>query len=147
MEFRMMTQEDSPACARTLMAAFAQAPWNEQWTHEQACTRIDEIMSGRVSRGYVAVEGDTVVSMLSGRIMTYLDFKELWVDEFSVHPAFQRQGVGSRMMAFVREQLKAEPEKISYIVLNTERGYPSVKFYEANGFRADDSLLFMAADV
>ena len=147
MEFRMMTQEDIPACARTLMAAFAQAPWNEQWTHEQACTRIDEIMSGRVSRGYVAVEGDTVVSMLSGRIMTYLDFKELWVDEFSVHPAFQRQGVGSRMMAFVREQLKAEPEKISYIVLNTERGYPSVKFYEANGFRGDDSLLFMAADV
>ena len=147
MEFRTMTQEDIPACARTLMAAFAQAPWNEQWTHEQACTRIDEIMSGRVSRGYVAVEGDTVVSMLSGRIMTYLDFKELWVDEFSVHPAFQRQGVGSRMMAFVREQLKAEPEKISYIVLNTERGYPSVKFYEANGFRGDDSLLFMAADV
>ena len=104
-------------------------------------------MSGRVSRGYVAVEGDTVVSMLSGRIMTYLDFKELWVDEFSVHPAYQRQGVGSRMMAFVRDQLRQEPEKISYIVLNTERGYPSVKFYEANGFRADESLVFMAADV
>ena len=34
-----------------------------------------------------------------------------------------------------------------YIVLNTERGYPSVKFYEANGFKADESLVFMAADV
>ena len=51
------------------------------------------------------------------------------------------------MMDYVREQLKNEPEKISYIVLNTEKGYPSVKFYEANGFKADDSLLFMAADV
>ena len=46
-----------------------------------------------------------------------------------------------------REQLRQEPEKISYIVLNTERGYPSVKFYEANGFLADESLVFMAADV
>lgn len=147
MEFRRMTPEDIPACARTLMAAFAPAPWNEHWTYEQAFTRIDEIMSGRVSRGYVAVEGDTVVAMLSGRIMTYLAFKELWVDEFSVHPDYQRQGVGSRMMAFVRAQLREEPEKISYIVLNTEQGYPSVKFYEANGFRGDDSLLFMAADV
>ena len=147
MEFRVMTPADIPACARTLMAAFVQPPWNEHWTHAQAITRIEEIMSGRVSRGYVAVEGDTVVSMLSGRIMTYLGFKELWVDEFSVHPAYQRQGVGSRMMAFVRDQLRQEPEKISYIVLNTERGYPSVKFYEANGFRADESLVFMAADV
>ena len=122
MEFRRMTPEDIPACARTLMAALAPAPWNEHWTYEQAFTRIDEIMSGRVSRGYVAVEGDTIVSMLSGRIMTYLAFKELWVDEFSVHPDYQRQGVGSRMMTFVRAQLREEPEKISYIVLNTERG-------------------------
>ncbi|MGN1019010.1 MAG: GNAT family N-acetyltransferase [Aristaeellaceae bacterium] len=147
MEFRVMTPEDIPACARTLMAAFAQEPWNEHWTYEQACDRIEGIMSARVSRGYVAVEGETVVSMLSGRIMTYLAFRELWVDEFSVHPAYQRQGVGSRMMAFVRSQLKAEPEKISYVVLTTERGYPSVKFYEANGFAADDSVVFMAADV
>ncbi|MGN0746088.1 MAG: GNAT family N-acetyltransferase [Aristaeellaceae bacterium] len=147
MEFRTMTQEDIPACAGTLMAAFAQPPWNENWTQEQAITRIDEIMSARVSRGYVAVEGETVVSMLSGRIMTYLDFKELWVDEFSVHPSYQRKDVGSRMLAFVRGQLMREPEKISCIVLNTERGYPSVKFYEANGFRADESLVFMAADV
>ena len=64
MEFRIMTPEDIPACARTLMAAFVQPPWNEHWTHEQAVTRIDEIMSGRMSRGYVAVEGETVVSML-----------------------------------------------------------------------------------
>ena len=91
--------------------------------------------------------GDIVVSMLSGRIMTYLGFKELWVDEFSVHPDYQRQGIGTKMIEYVREQLKQETEKISYIVLNTERGYPSVKFYEANGFEADESLVFMAADV
>ena len=53
----------------------------------------------------------------------------------------------SEMIEYVREQLKQETEKISYIVLNTGRGYPSVKFYEANGFEADESLVFMAADV
>lgn len=51
------------------------------------------------------------------------------------------------MMEYVREQLREEKEKISYIVLNTEKGYPSVSFYEANGFKADESLVFMAADV
>ena len=79
--------------------------------------------------------------------MIYLGFKELWVDEFSLHPDYQRQGKGTKMIEFVRTQLKDEKEKISYIVLNTEKGYPSVKFYEANGFKADESLVFMAADV
>lgn len=147
MEFRIMQKEDIGKCALTLMKAFKEAPWNENWTYEQAYTRIDEIMSARVSRGYVVCDGDTVVSMLAGRIMTYLHFKELWVDEFSVHPDYQRQGIGTKMMAFVREQLRGEEEKISFIVLNTEKGYPSVAFYEANGFKADDSLVFMTADV
>ena len=147
MDYCVMQQKDIGNCARTLMKAFKEEPWNEDWTYEQAYTRIDEIMSARVSRGYVLYDGDTAVSMLCGRIMTYLGFKELWVDEFSVHPDYQRKGFGTGMMAYVREQLKQEKEKISYIVLNTEKGYPSVKFYEANGFRADESLVFMAADV
>ena len=147
MDYCIMKQSDIEKCAHTLIKAFGEEPWNEHWTYEQAYTRIDEIMSARVSRGYIIYDGDTVVSMLCGRIMTYLDFKELWVDEFSVHPDYQRQGIGTKMMEFVRTQLKQEKEKISFIVLNTEKGYPSVKFYEANGFEADESLVFMAADV
>ncbi len=147
MDYRVMKQEDFKNCALSLMKAFKEEPWNEEWTYEQAYTRIDEIMSARVSRGYVIYDGEVVVSMLCGRIMTYLGFKELWVDEFSVHPDYQRKGIGTSMMQYVREQLKQEQEKISYIVLNTEKGYPSVKFYEANGFKADESLVFMAADV
>ena len=116
-----MKQSDIENCALTLIKAFKEEPWNENWTYEQAYTRIDEIMSARVSRGYVIYDGDTVVSMLCGRIMTYLGFKELWVDEFSVHPDYQRQGIGTKMIEFVRMQLKEETEKISYIVLTQRK--------------------------
>ena len=145
--FRTMTPEDFPACALELMAAFGEAPWNEVWTYEQAHTRIDEMMSGRVSRGYVCMDGDVCVSMLCGRIMTYQDWKQLFIDEFSVHPDYQRQGIGSRMMAFVREELKKEPFAMSYLCLNTEKGFPSVKFYEHNGFWPLDNNLCMGASV
>lgn len=141
LEYRVMTSEDFGLCARELMAAFKQAPWNENWTYEQAYTRIDEIMSAKVSRGYVIYERDKVISMLCGRIMTYLDFKELWIDEFSVHPNYQRRGIGGQMLEFVRSEMKKE--NIYCMVLNTERTYPSVKFYEKNGFKQDDSLVFM----
>jgi len=145
--FRPMTAADFPACAQELMAAFAGEPWCESWAHDQALTRIDEIMSARVSRGIVCMDGDRCVSMLCGRIMTYQDQKLFYIDEFSVHPAYQHQGVGSRMLAFLREELKKEPQPISHMSLITERGFPSVAFYEKNGFVELQNELTMAGYV
>lgn len=62
--------------------------------------------------------------------MIYLGFKELWVDEFSLHPDYQRQGKGTKMIEFVRTQLKDEKEKISYIVLTTEKVIYKRRRYE-----------------
>ena len=132
--FRRMSPADSPACAQELIAAFREAPWNEVWTTEQALERIDGIMSARVSRGIVCMDGERCVSMLAGRIMTYQEKKLFYIDEFSVHPAWQRQGIGSRMLAILREELQKEPHPVSHISLITERGFPSVAFYEKNGF-------------
>lgn len=145
--FRKMTPADVPACAIELIAAFKGEPWGEIWTYEQAYDRIDEIMSGRVSRGYVCMDGEKCVSMLCGRIMTYLDKKLFYIDEFSVHPDHQRQGIGSRMLVFLREELRKESHPISHISLITERGFPSVAFYEKNGFVELSNELTMAGHV
>ena len=145
--FRTMTPADFPACAEELVAAFAGEPWNEFWTPEQAFDRIDEIMSARVSRGVVCMDGDKCISMLSGRIMTYQDRKMLWIDEFSVHPDYQRQGVGSRMLAFLRQELQKETQPIHHMALITTHGFPSVAFYEKNGFVGQTDELVMAGYV
>ena len=126
--FRRMSTADSPACAQELIAAFREAPWNEFWTTEQALERIDGIMSARVSRGIVCMDGERCVSMLAGRIMTYQEKKLFYIDEFSVHPAWQRQGVGSRVLARLCEALQQEPHPVSHMSLITERGFPSVAF-------------------
>ena len=145
--FRPMTAADFPACAAELMAAFAAAPWCEVWTHDQAVERIGGIMSGKVSRGYVCMDGNRCVSMLCGRIMTYQEKKLFYIDEFSVHPDYLRQGIGSRMLAFLRDELNKESQPISHISLITERGFPSVAFYEKNGFVELNNELTMAGYV
>ncbi len=147
--YRRMTLSDIGACAIEFMKAFKEEPWNENWTYEQAFMRIEEIMSARVSRGYVAydTDADVVVSMLCGRITTYLELKELWVDEFSVNPDYQRMGIGTKMMEYVREELKKEEEKISGISLTTQKGCPSVQFYEKNGITIEEDVLFMSGKV
>lgn len=145
--FRAMTPADFPACTIELIAAFSGPPWNEVWTHDQAYARIDGVMSGRVSRGWVCMDGDVCVSMLAGRLMIYQDQTLFYIDEFSVHPDYQRQGLGSRMLAFLREELKKEPTPVSHISLITERGFPSVTFYEKNGFVELTNELTMAGYV
>ena len=145
--YRIMTPDDFPGCAQELIAAFREAPWNEFWTKEQAVERIDGIMSARMSRGYVCMDGALCVSMLCGRIMTYQAQELFYIDEFSVHPDYQRQGVGSRMLAFLREELQKEPQPVSHISLITERGFPSVAFYGKNGFVELHNELTMAGYV
>lgn len=147
LEYKIMSEEDFESCAYELIEAFKEEPWNEEWTFEQAFTRIDEIMSARVSRGYVVYDGDIVVAMACGRIMTYIDFKELWIDELSVNPLYQGKGVGSKLIEFIRSELKKEKSKIAYLALNTERDYPCVGFYEKNGFRTSETNVVMFANV
>ena len=143
LDIRIIRTIDFPACAETLVAAFKAEPWNENWTFENANTRIDEMMASKMSRGYVICDGNTIAAMCIGRVMTYLDFKELFIDEFSVHPNYQGLGLGSRLLEFVKGEL--QKEGISGMVLNTKKGYPAVKFYEKNGFKAVESLVFMSS--
>ena len=138
---RIIQPTDYPACAHTLIAAFKEAPWNENWTFESAHTRIAEMMASPMSRGYVIWDEGTIVAMCIGRIMTYLDFKELFVDELSVHPSYQKQGLGGKLLAFAKEALQAEG--VFDMVLNTEKGSPAVKFYEKNGFNPLDKIVMM----
>ena len=143
--YKRLEQNEISMCADTLIKAFKEKPWNEDWTFEQAYTRLDELMSAEISRGYIVLEreGKTVVGMVIGRIMTYMSKKELWLDELSIHPDYQRKGIGTGMLEYVRRELQEESEEISNIVLTTVRGYPSVSFYEKNGFLTDENIIFM----
>lgn len=147
--YKRLEQSELSKCADTLIEAFKEEPWNEKWTFKQAYTRLDELMSARVSRGYIVFDNDTmtVVGMVIGRIMTYMSQKELWLDEVSIHPNYQRKGIGSEMMKYVRSELNEENDKISNIVLTTVRDYPSVSFYERNGFKTDENIIFMEGNV
>ena len=141
MEFRTINKNDFEACAKLLIKTFGEEPWNEIWTYQQAFERIDELMASRMSRGYVVIENGEIAGMCIGRIMTYMDFKEFFIDEFSISPKIQGRGAGSGLIKHaIAETAK---ENVANLSLTTERGYPAVKFYEKNGFKIKESIVFM----
>jgi len=141
LEFREIIASDFESCAKSLIETFKEEPWNEIWTYEQAYTRIEELMASRMSRGYVVVDSENIAGMCIGRIMTYMDFKELWVDEFSVNPNYQGQNIGSKLIEFTKSSLLKE--NVSNLALTTEKGSPAVKFYEKNGLKVSETIVFM----
>ena len=138
---RIISETDYKMCAQSLVETFKEEPWNESWTHRQAFGRIEELMARKMSRGYVAEYEGAVVGMCIGRIMTYTDFKELWIDEFSINPSVQGLGVGSQLIQHAK--LEVGKEGVSNMSLTTQKGSPAVKFYEKNGFKIGELVVFM----
>lgn len=138
---RRYQNADLEKAAISLIEAFAAEPWNENWSIELAKTRIEELMSGPMSIGFIFEENDSILGVMVGRRTTYLYGIEYFVDEFFIAPSVQRKGIGTKMINHVRKELSLEG--FVDIVLNTEKGYPSEQFYIKNGFVQKNNLIFM----
>ena len=146
LELREYNSNDLKGCAEELVLAFKGYPWNEDWTVKQAMDRISEIMDSRVARGFVAIDKDTnkVCGILIGRIMTMLDYKEFWVDDFSISPEFQHHGIGKKLMEYSKGKIKEEFNTAKYFILITRKGYPCYDFYIKNGFEYESKNTYLS---
>jgi len=143
-EYKVFDLSDWESSIECSILAFSEPPWSEEWTYEQVNERTHQMMSSRYSRGFVAVDGDKVVGLMLGQLRTFLNWKQLVIDDFCVHPDYQGKNIGSQLIDFGEQQLKEEG--VTALALTTIRGMPSVKFYEKNGLKLSDTVVFMGKD-
>lgn len=144
MNYKKMTTEDLSACAIVFQDAFLQPPWYENWTYEQAYSRLEELMSSSYFRGYIIKEEEKIIGMACGRVMTYLSYQEFWLDELCLLSQYQGQKRGSSLLDYMKQELTNE--KIERIVLNTIKGVLSDVFYQNNGFQENKTIVSMYCD-
>ena len=143
---RKFKQEDIEQLVDIYMETYRQAPWNEEWSKEFAGQRISDLTISPISAGYVICdEKGFVVGGLFGRRTVFINSVELFIDELFISPKAQRSGYGRRMIDYVSDNLKKEG--YSCLVLNTERGYPSERFYKKIGFDQKESVIFMYKNI
>ncbi|MBE6051850.1 MAG: GNAT family N-acetyltransferase [Clostridium sp.] len=66
---------------------------------------------------------------------------EEYVDELCVNYEDQGSGIGSEFLREIEKNIKKQG--LDGFLLNTEKGYPSEKFYIKNGFKQIDNLIVL----
>jgi ribosomal protein S18 acetylase RimI-like enzyme len=142
---KVMELSDVPSASEELLLAFKEKPWEESWTFSDARRRITGILESPSSFGLVALADNKVVGIALGLSKGYLDKQDFWLDEFSVDPNYQKQGIATKLMKELKKKLKEK--EITKIYLVTRKHYPCVSLYEKEGFSSEGEDLLMTVDL
>ncbi|WP_424356200.1 GNAT family N-acetyltransferase [Methanobacterium sp. MBAC-LM] len=143
---RKFTVQDVDKCAKLFKEVFSAYPWYDNWVSlEQARTYLIELIENPVFDGYVAYSGLKLVAVCFGHKRSWWVGKEFFMDEFYVRNESQGNGIGTRMMDYIKKQLIEE--EYTRLVLLTNRGIPAEEFYIKNGFYNNQDRTVMVKEL
>lgn len=112
---------------------FTKEPWNDDWSdEEQLHAYIMDLIGNRNSLVLALFEKQQMVGLTMGSIKHWYTGTEYCIDELCVKTEEQGRGLGTQLLKFVEEYIKAK--RIPGIFLQTERTVPAYDFYKKNGF-------------
>ena len=79
--------------------------------------------------------------LLDGLPETPLSSRVFFLKTFCVRPDFQRTGVGSRLLAHLKDYLGEAG--VNTIYLGTNKGTPAEAFYRKHGYEVSDTAIVM----
>ncbi|WP_455717808.1 GNAT family N-acetyltransferase [Anaerosporobacter sp.] len=130
-------------CVDLFIDIFSSEPWNDVYDSKKQVTDFFENhMNNNYFVGYVLKDEDNVVALSIGMKKPWINGMEYYIDQFCVKVGMQGMGVGSHFLKLIEEEIKAQG--MNAIILNTEKGFPSEKFYLKNGLSALDELVILA---
>ena len=116
MECRQVKDEAAADLALAMARAYAEAPWNENWTKERAERRVRAILGNYRAMGLMAVEDDMVIGGLLGFIDPYAEEDFFFVSELFVIPERKRQGVGRKLMEEAERVLREKGVRVIQLI-------------------------------
>ena len=131
---RPLTPNDISACAALYIRTFSAPPWCDGLpTDKPVIAYFENFLQLDAFLGYIALQNGKLVALSAGMKKPWIGGVEYYIDEFCVDPDLQGQGIGSKFLAAIEEDLS--PRGMRGILLNTEENYPAFDFYIKNGFK------------
>lgn len=137
MIIREIEEKDLPSCAEVYAETFSAPPWHETWAVSEALHRLQHFYH---SKGFIGLlledrllEDKQLCSFVLGNSEPFRDEQWFYLREMCTKSDLQGKGYGSRLMAELATQLKAQ--KVSSIYLITDNSFPAARFYGKHHFR------------
>lgn len=137
-----LSKEYLEQCVDLFIDTFSREPWNDEYdSRQQVKDFFINHMKNNYFLGYIGLIDNKVAALSIGMKKPWICGLEYYIDEFCVSHDFQGKGVGSLFLKNVEELLS--DENVEGMILNTEREYPSYKFYIKNGFKVLGDLIVL----
>lgn len=138
-----MMSEHIEECVDLFIDVFTREPWNDVYdSREQVVQFFENHIANNYFVGYIMKNADEVIAMSLGSKKPWIKGKEYYIDQFCVKADYQRHGIGGRFLELIEKNIHANG--MNAIILNTEKGFPSEKFYLKNGFCSFEELVILA---
>ena len=137
-----LSEEYLEECVDLFIDTFSREPWNDEYnSREQVKEFFINHMKNNYFLGYIGLIDKNVKALSLGMKKPWIYGLEYYIDEFCIRYDFQGKGAGSLFLKNIEELLT--DEKVEGMILNTEKDYPSYKFYTKNGFRVLGDLIVL----
>jgi aminoglycoside 6'-N-acetyltransferase I len=131
------------SCVDLFHRVFTGPPWNDKWpSHSHVKAYLEDIVDAPGFIGILGFEKESLTGMLLGNIRRWYSGDQFWIYEFCIDNNFQRKGLGTQMVSFLKSELSRE--NVFSIALLTERESAAAAFYEKKGFRSNQKLTLMS---
>ncbi len=140
MNIQELSMEHIEDIKKLMLDVFSGNPWNDRWTDERLHAYIFELIGSNNSLSFGIYQDDALMGMALGRIKSWYEGDEYWIEEFGIHPEMQQHGIGSKFMDEIEKKLMKK--NVVHIVLLTERKVPAYHFYKKRGFKEKEESVF-----
>lgn len=134
-----ISQTDISKCAEIYQSAYGQEPWNEKYSLDDLSTYIADYLGSNTKCAYSLLAEGNIVGIALGLIIPCVGSQYFRLEDICIDPKYQKMGYGKKFLELLYSCLISQ--KCDSILLGTQRGYPSHKFYLQNGFSEVDSVL------
>lgn len=141
-EIRYIEEHDLDRLSELFISVFNSAPWNESWEKSWALERLTILYNSYKFCGFLAVDDELIIGAAFSRLGSFMGELELEVVEMFVSGQHQRAGVGRSLVNELENF--AIKNKMSALVLQTDKGTFAKDFYLVLGFKGHEENLLMS---
>ena len=127
-------------CARLYCDVFTKGQYQgEQWTEQSAYHRLFELQAQSPGLSVLATEESEIIGFTMVTSTLWWNGRNAEIVEFLVKPAYQHQGIGTRLLASTKTHLQSKGVVSIYSISRAEGS--ACSFYVRQGLRPTRYLL------